>query len=69
MASYTLAQLQALEAAIASGALRVTNDGQTVEYRSIAEMMRIAATIRLELGLTPQSVDNGRRYARFDGGF
>lgn len=43
--AYTQTQLDALEAALASGALRVTYDGKTVEYRSIAELKAAIATV------------------------
>lgn len=38
--SYTQAQLNALQAALASGELRVTYDGNTVEYRSVDELTK-----------------------------
>jgi antirestriction protein ArdC len=43
--SFSQAQLDALDAAIASGALRVTYDGQTVEYRSIDDLMKARALV------------------------
>lgn len=40
-------RLDALEAAIAQGALRVTfTDGRSVDYRSLDEMERIAGILR-----------------------
>ncbi len=36
--TYTLAQRDALKQAIASGVLRLSYDGRTVEYRSMAEL-------------------------------
>lgn len=36
--SYTLTQRDALRQAIVSGVLRLTYDGKTVEYRSMAEL-------------------------------
>lgn len=36
--TYTPAQRDALRAAIASGVLRLSYDGKTVEYRSMAEL-------------------------------
>jgi hypothetical protein len=38
--AYTQAQLDALDEAIANGALVVMYDGKRVEYRSIDELMR-----------------------------
>lgn len=40
-----VAQLAALDAAIASGALRVSYDGKSVEYRSLDEMLRVRADL------------------------
>ena len=47
--AYTQAQLTALESAIARGVTRVTYDGTTTEYRSLAEMRQIAAMIQASL--------------------
>jgi hypothetical protein len=62
--AYTLSQLQALEAAIASGHKRVTYDGKTVEYQTTEDMWKAYNRIRDELinaGLiTPPANDRGR---------
>lgn len=47
--AYTVSQLQALEAAIASGHKRVSYDGKTVEYQSTDEMVKAAGIIRADL--------------------
>jgi hypothetical protein len=52
--SYTAAQLTALRTAAASGVTRVTYDGQTVEYRSVDELLKMIG--RIEAALTPQRV-------------
>lgn len=44
------ARLDAIETAIAAGALSVTHDGKKVDYRSLDEMERIAARIRSQIG-------------------
>lgn len=45
--SYTQAQIDALESAIASGALTVRNaNGEFVTYRSLAEMRSLLAEMR-----------------------
>lgn len=62
MSSWTNAQLQALEQAIARGVTRVTYDGKTVEYRSLAEMLDLRDRMRADLGLTAAS---GPRVAAF----
>lgn len=65
--AWTNAQLSALEDAIAAGATRVTHEGKTVEYRSIAEMIQIRNMMRDSLGTTvtaPRST-----LVRFDRGY
>ena len=47
--SYTQTQLDVLDAAMASGALRVTYDGKTTEYRSIDELVRARAIVQKAL--------------------
>ncbi|QQA43948.1 phage head-tail joining protein [Pelagovum pacificum] len=49
MSSFSQAQLDALNAAIAIGATRVTVDGNTTEYRSLDEMFRVRAKMQQEL--------------------
>ncbi len=51
--AYTLEQYNNLKAAIATGASSVTHDGETVQFRSAAEMRALAATMERELGLRP----------------
>jgi hypothetical protein len=47
--AYSQAQLDAIKAAYASGVTRVSYDGKTTEYRSLAEMREIIATIEEDL--------------------
>jgi hypothetical protein len=49
MAGFTQAQLDAIKKAYASGVTRVSYDGKTTEYRSLAEMRQIIATIEADL--------------------
>jgi hypothetical protein len=49
--TYTLDQLEALEAAIAEGALRVKYTDKEIEYRSLKEMKTIRRDMRRALGL------------------
>lgn len=51
--AFTQAQLDAIKEAFASGITRVTYDGKTTEYRSLAEMERIIA--RIEASLASES--------------
>lgn len=46
--AYSQAQIDALRAAIASGATRVSYDGKSVEYRSLAEMIAILERMEIE---------------------
>lgn len=48
--AYTEEQLTALKTALATGATRVKMNGEEVEYRSLAEMRSIIATMERELG-------------------
>ena len=48
--AYTQAQLVALEAAIAEGALTVKYQDKQVTYRSLDEMIRLRNMMRREMG-------------------
>ena len=52
MATYTLQQYNTLTAAIAQGALKVKYADKEVDYRSLDEMLRIAAIMAADLGIT-----------------
>jgi hypothetical protein len=47
--AYTESQRAALQEAIASGVLRVSYDGKTVEYRSLAELREALAEVERNL--------------------
>lgn len=49
MSTFTTADLAAIDAAIASGEMRVSVNGRTVEYRSIADLERARSLITAEL--------------------
>lgn len=49
--AYTLEQLTKLEAAIASGALKVKYADKEVTYQSTTEMLKVRGIMRDELGL------------------
>lgn len=55
MASWTTEDLDAIEAAIASGALKVEYNDRTVTYRSINELTKARHLIRVSLGLVNRS--------------
>lgn len=68
--AYTVTQLQALEAAIASGHKSVSYDGKRVDYQSTDEMIKAAGIIRQSLIdsglLAAPTNDRGRTtYAEF----
>ncbi len=50
--SYRSEQLEALQAALASGERRVTLGDQTVEYRSLAELQAAIRTVEAALART-----------------
>ncbi len=53
--AYTQTQLDAIEAAIAEGALTVKYQDKSVTYRSLDEMIRIRNIMRESLGLVRRS--------------
>lgn len=48
--AYSQADLDALQAAMAKGVLRVKLDGEEVWYRSIDEMLKVERRIKIALG-------------------
>jgi len=63
--TWTQADLEALESAIASGTLRVKYTDKEIWYRSLSEMMAIRDRMRQALGLTGRGV---RLLAKHDKG-
>ena len=59
--AFTQTQLDALEEAIASGAMRVKYADKEVEYRSMSDMLRLRDVMRRALGLATSA--SGRIYA------
>lgn len=63
MAGFTVAQLEGIEKAIASGTLKVRYDGKEVQYHSMTELMNARTVIRDELigaGLLATAPTRGR---------
>ena len=56
--SFSQAQLDALDAAIASGTLRVSYDGKEITYRSMDELMRVRSLAVNNLGTARQTHSN-----------
>lgn len=63
---YTQAQLDALNAAIAQGALQVRYGDKHVIYRSMDEMLRLRDLMKRELG---QVSNNQKIFPNFSKGF
>lgn len=66
--AFSTAQLQALEDAIASGELRVSYEGKTVEYRSVGELINARNLVRaalIEAGTLSAATEVRRSYATF----
>lgn len=47
--AFTLTQLSAIEAAIASGELQIMYDGKRIEYRNMSDLMKARDLVRGEL--------------------
>lgn len=67
MADYNLSQYNALCEAIALGATTVKYSDKEVQYRSLAEMLRLKNIIADQLGINRKV--NRRKLAEFDRGF
>ena len=61
MASWTLADVEAIERAIASGALTVKYQDRVVTYRSQKELLALLDLMRRELGLVPSGLTRDLR--------
>jgi hypothetical protein len=70
--AWTQADLDRLEAAIASGAkiseFRSGDTSRKVEFRSLAEMERVAEQIRAQLSAAPSGFAARRTVAGYDNG-
>lgn len=67
--AYTQTELDALDRAIAQGALSVEYGDKKVTYRSLDDMLRTRQLMRDELGLNGATpANNGRRYGSFSKG-
>ena len=66
--AFSQTQLDALNAAIASGTLRVTYEGKTVEYQSTADLLRARALVAAGVSRQNGDAPTGRRFATFRSG-
>jgi roadblock/LC7 domain-containing protein len=58
--AYTQTQLEALEAALASGTLRVSFEGRSLEYRSVDELKKAIAEIKAALAAADPAAPRSR---------
>jgi hypothetical protein len=58
--AYTSDQLANLEAAIASGTLRVEVNGRMVQYQSVGDLLKLRDVMRAELGTEVPATVRGR---------
>jgi roadblock/LC7 domain-containing protein len=58
--AYTQTQLEALEQALASGTLRVTYEGRTVEYRSVDELKKAIAEVKAAMAAADPATPRSR---------
>jgi hypothetical protein len=58
--AYTSDQLANLEAAIASGTLRVEVNGRMVQYQSVGDLLKLRDVMRAELGTEVPAAVRGR---------
>lgn len=65
MAGFTHAQLAAIKEAYASGITRVSYDGKSTDYRSLAEMKQIISTIEADLAADAGKARPVAGYASF----
>ncbi|MBF0342387.1 MAG: hypothetical protein HQL95_15690 [Magnetococcales bacterium] len=63
--SFTLAELDALKQAYASGALRISHEGKTVEYGSEADLLRRIRMIEGELAASSGTTRSTRTRLQF----
>jgi len=66
LTSYTLAELQQLQRAMARGVKSVTYNGETVVYRSLDEMRQAERIMKRDLGLIGST--SRRRFGAVDKG-
>lgn len=63
--AFTQTQLDALEAAIASGTLEVRTGDKSVRYHSLIEMIKLRDVIRNQLNADAQSQTSRASFASF----
>jgi len=63
--AFTQTQLDALEAAIASGTLEVRTGDKSVRYHSLIEMIKLRDVIRNQLNANAQSQTSRASFASF----
>jgi len=70
MSNYTKEHLKAIDEAIATGALTITHQGKTTQFRSLNEMLRIRGLISKQLHDSNQKNRQSRVFTpTFDRGY
>lgn len=60
--AFTLSQLQAVEAALASGTTRVEIDGRVVQYQKLSDLVSLYEFMKSELGVETPDTAKGRKW-------
>jgi hypothetical protein len=60
--AFTLSQLAAVEAALASGVTRVEIDGRVVQYQKLSDLVALYELMKSELGVETPSTARGRKW-------
>lgn len=60
--AYTLSQLQAIEAAIATGTTRVEIDGRIVQYQKLSDLIALRDLMRSEIGEPATATARGKAW-------
>jgi hypothetical protein len=60
--AYTLTQLDAIEAAIATGTNRVEIDGRIVVYQKLSDLMALRNQVAAELGVAVAATARGKAW-------
>jgi len=60
--AYTIAQLDTIESAIASGVLRVEIDGRVTAFQKLEDLIALRNLIKSELGLPTVSTARGKAW-------
>lgn len=60
--AFTQAQLEQLEAAIATGTTRVEIDGRVVQYQKLADLVALYNSMKAEIGVETPATARGKAW-------